>query len=201
MGGYLCTVKSVLLISAIVAMSNASQTQTDLFRILYTNNYEKLCCIAFRIVMERETAREIAQNVFLSFWERRDQWPSIQSPEGYLCRMTYHQALNHRTRSRDYKQSEVSASERAHDANPEELLEGAQVEQLVATVLGNLPEKCQLIFMLSREEGLTYGEIARRLNLSVKTVEHQMGIALSRFRKALMSSSSIPSAKIFSIFI
>ncbi len=51
--------------------------------------------------------------------------------------------------------------------------------------VGRLPSRCRQIFLLSREDGLTYPEIARVLGISVKTVETQMGRALKSLRASL----------------
>ena len=64
-------------------------------------------------------------------------------------------------------------------------MEYQELYELVQKAINQLPEKCKAIFVLSREEGLTYQEIANQLDLSVKTVENQMSIALKKMRAAL----------------
>lgn len=61
--------------------------------------------------------------------------------------------------------------------------------QLLQAAVESLPEKCREIFILSREEQLSYKEIAQVKDISVKTVENQMGIALKKIREYLVSHS------------
>ena len=60
-----------------------------------------------------------------------------------------------------------------------------ELEQLIADTIHALPEKCKQVFMMSRFEQLKYAEIAQKLGISIKTVENQMGKALSRIREVL----------------
>lgn len=66
-----------------------------------------------------------------------------------------------------------------------DLVEEAELNERINASINKLPEKCREIFLLCRFEGLKYAEIAQKMNISVKTVEMQMGIALKRLRESL----------------
>jgi len=66
-----------------------------------------------------------------------------------------------------------------------DLIEESEMYSQVNSTINQLPEKCREIFILCRQDGLKYSEIARKLNISVKTVEMQMGIALKKIRSSL----------------
>jgi RNA polymerase sigma-70 factor (ECF subfamily) len=64
---------------------------------------------------------------------------------------------------------------------------GKELEEQIKNAIENLPEQCRLIFTLSRQSGFKYIEIAEHLEISVKTVENQMGKALRVLREKLKS--------------
>ena len=72
----------------------------------------------------------------------------------------------------------------AHNT-PEEIFDTQEIESTVTQAIDELPERCRLIFSMNRFDRLTYSEIAEILDLSVKTIETQMGRALKHFRKRL----------------
>ena len=152
------------------------------FRDLYERHYSKLCYAAFRILKDKDAAREVVQEVFTEFWNRND-WHQLESPQGYLYVSVYNRALNSLKRGRRFASEELIPE--GDMVAMEDMLENAELQQLIVAGIEKLPERCRLIFVLSREEELTYAEIATHLDLSVKTVEHQMGIALKRLRKHL----------------
>jgi RNA polymerase sigma-70 factor (ECF subfamily) len=65
------------------------------------------------------------------------------------------------------------------------ILDNYELSCLIWNAVDQLPEKCAEVFRLSRDEGLTYNEIAEHLNISPKTVENQMGIAFKKLREIL----------------
>ena len=76
-----------------------------------------------------------------------------------------------------------------------DLIQEAETINQINKSINKLPEKCKEIFLLCRFEGLKYKQIAEKLNISVKTVEMQMGIALKRLRTELNDN------KIVNLFI
>jgi RNA polymerase sigma-70 factor (ECF subfamily) len=91
----------------------------------------------------------------------------------------------------DYLRKEKSTSEISEiveniNQTPfRDLVEEAELNDRINASINQLPEKCREIFLLCRFEGLKYAEIAKKLNISVKTVEMQMGIALKKLRENL----------------
>jgi len=78
------------------------------------------------------------------------------------------------------------------------LIQEAEINNKINASINQLPEKCREIFILCRIEGLKYKQVAHKLNISVKTVEMQMGIALKKLRENLSNQKSI---NLFTIFI
>src|SRR5690349_16898718 len=126
--------------------------------------------------------------MLLKIWEKRDLLNVQTSLKAYLYKCVYHDSLNFlkhqkiKTKYQDFA---------AYSMNEEHLpasskIEMTELEYNLGLALNELPEQCRTIFQMSRFEELKYREIAERLNLSVKTVENQMGKALKIMRMQLV---------------
>jgi RNA polymerase sigma-70 factor, ECF subfamily len=151
------------------------------FRQLFETNYNNLCRAAYRIVLEKESAREIVQEVFIELW-KKDNWQHIESLKAYLYVAVYNRSLSELKKRKPFLSEEAIASRYVTDHHQ---MEANELEKIITRGIDSLPDECKKIFLLSREEELTYKEIARLLGLSVKTVERQMGIALKKLRDYL----------------
>jgi RNA polymerase sigma-70 factor (ECF subfamily) len=69
--------------------------------------------------------------------------------------------------------------------NPEQLFIYSEVTQRVNLVIATLPMKCQMVFKLIKEEGLSYKEVSKVLEISQNTIETHMRIALRKIRMDL----------------
>jgi RNA polymerase sigma-70 factor (ECF subfamily) len=104
----------------------------------------------------------------------------------YLFRATVHTAMNHlRSMKKIIRMDDNEAFLNVAAASDHHEVGFKELELRVREAIDRLPTKCRTIYILSRHEGLKYQEIADTLNLSVKTVENQMGIALEKLRNDL----------------
>jgi RNA polymerase sigma-70 factor (ECF subfamily) len=154
--------------------------------LLFREHYGELCGVVDKIVRDPAQAEDLVQDLFLTVWQRRSTWEAVQSFRAYLRRAAVNRALNHvRSRRRDRHTAAESAAKDA--VEPQVLAEldrrdlGVEVDRAV----DRLPERCRLVFVLSRFEEMSYAEIADAMDISVKTVEHQLGKALRLLREAL----------------
>ena len=136
---------------------------------------------AYSYLKSRPEAEEIVQECFLKIWEKRQQLHDDVPLKGYLFTTAHHAILNQLRRQGHHLRYQ------AHTATQEPSLvdngvEFTELEGLYRTALEQLPPKRREIFILSRQQGLSYPEIAAQLNLSVKTVEAQMSHALKFLR-------------------
>lgn len=156
------------------------------FDVIFRAHYPHLVRMAESIVRERGPAEEIAQDVMLELWRRRESLELEQSFRAYLIRATRNRALNHirhqRIVARELAAASVEASE--SPGSDEEVI-GVELERAVRDAIDSLPEKSREVFTMSREQGMRYAEIASALEISVKTVEKRMGQALSELRDRL----------------
>jgi len=169
------------------------------FKEIYNGHYERLCQVAYKILKDEEEAREVVQVVMLQLWEEREKVGSIKSIGAYLYTLTYNRSLNiYKKVKKLYVQPLDNQPEVIQlDTEPLELQE---LQAIIATAIDLLPAKCKEIFLLSREESLTYRQISDQLGISVKTVEAQMGIALKKLREALQKENQIK-ISLFSILL
>jgi RNA polymerase sigma-70 factor (ECF subfamily) len=149
--------------------------------------FEGLHRYAFTILKDSEEARDVVQQIFMLLWEKKATISIQQSVRAYLYTATHNHCLNRikslQTRQRHYNRF-ASGQEQATSDNEEQLSVRA-LKQEVLSAMESLPEKCREIFYKSRFEEKTYPEIAKELEISVKTVEAQMGKALRTLRTKL----------------
>lgn len=136
---------------------------------------------AYSYLKSRVEAEEIVQDCFLKIWEKRQQLHDDAPLKGYLFTTAHHAILNQLRRSQHQQRFQTHAAALAPAVATNDA-EFSEMEELYQAALDKLPPKRRQIFILSRQQGLTYPEIAKQLNLSVKTVEAQIMQALKFLR-------------------
>jgi RNA polymerase sigma-70 factor (ECF subfamily) len=157
------------------------------FEMLFRTFYQPLCNYAYTFTQDRDEAEEVVQSTFLSIWEKYKTLEIHTAMKPYLYAMVRNSCLNiikHEKIKQKHVQSEMVLGERSSEAVTQTVL-AIELDERIQLALEKLPEQCRLIFKLSRFEDLKYAEIAEHLNLSVKTVENQMGKALKIMREQL----------------
>ncbi|MEQ9296924.1 MAG: RNA polymerase sigma-70 factor [Cyclobacteriaceae bacterium] len=166
-----------------------SQGEEQVFDLLFRKMYAPLCHFALKMVNEKTAAEEVVSDVFLKLWNHRDYIEINTSAKSYLYASVRNKSLDFlRKEKKKPIQHEISAAANCMD-NCVSVLDSLALEDLnrkVQMTMCELPPKCQLIFRMSREEGLRYAEIADQLDLSVKTIETQMGRALKHMKEKLL---------------
>jgi RNA polymerase sigma-70 factor (ECF subfamily) len=156
------------------------------FEALFRHYYPHLCLYATRILKNDSAAEEIVQDLFVRLWEKRKKTEIETSVKHYLFRAVKNQCLNyikHNKIKKDYSQKFLAETESA--ALNDNFETHTELFQKMEESIAELPEKRQEIFRLNRQEGLKYREIAEKLNISIKTVETQMGLAMKTLREKL----------------
>ena len=158
------------------------------YRELYTSLYSYLFGFAKTIVQSRESTEEVVSDVFIKLWERRKELEKIENLKVYLYVATRNIAFNYldkQKRNSTNSIDDVEAEFTSIDFDPEQLLITADMLALIQKAIYQLPPKCKIIFKLAKEDGLKYREVAEVLNISVKTVENQLAIALYKIGTAV----------------
>ena len=161
------------------------------FETLFHKYYGHLCLYATKIIKDDPAAEEIVQDFFVKIWEKREHLNIETSTKNYLFRSVKNLCINYiqhnKTKIR-YAQKVISETENNYadnDSYPE-----IELSQIIEESINSLPEKRKEIFRLSRQEGLKYHEIADKLNISIKTVETQITLALKTLRDKLKNYST-----------
>jgi RNA polymerase sigma-70 factor (family 1) len=166
----------------LVALIHASDETA--FAELYNRHWKSLYYTASSILKNSETARDIVQEVFTSFWQRRLE-VTVEFPKAYLqqaIRFQVFKAIDAGKATRQFYDRLADTSLEIVEENPvvfKDLL------HLVQGLIDRLPEDARMAFMLNRDEKLTYSEIAEKMDISVKTVEKKMSQTLKHLRKGL----------------
>jgi len=155
----------------------------DKLKEIFDQYYSPLCNYATKIISDNVAAEDIVQNVFVQLWEN-NQLETIENYENYLIRATKYKCIDYIRKEKKY--STLSLDKTNHIIADEDnyILED-DIEPLFYYYVSKLPHKTKEVFLLSRKSGLTYQEIAESLDISIKTVENQMGRALRILRKLL----------------
>jgi len=158
------------------------------FRQLFDRMFEPLCRFLTYYTTDRMLIEEVVQEVFIKLWEERDAL-RIESIKTYLHTSARNRMLNS---IRDEKRRNTFLAQWVqHETEKHEGQECFDIDEFSRTIqkaIDILPDKCKTIFNLSKKEMLTYKQIAERLDISIKTVETQMGIALRKIREQLLIS-------------
>lgn len=161
------------------------------FKVLFEKYYSSMCLFARQYLKDHELAEESVQDMFVRIWERRQALNIETSVKHYLFRSVRNHCLNqiqHEKIKLQYASKVLDAA--SHEIDPEQYYIEVDLLKRIETSINSLPPKRKEIFRLSREQGLKYKEIAEKLNISVKTVEAQMGLALKYLRDELKEYSN-----------
>lgn len=157
------------------------------FQDLFHRFYSGMFGYAESLVRKEGVAEEIVQDVFYNIWKNRESLWITTSWQSYLYRSVYNNAMMHlrKYRRESLLDDTFSLEHQTGAPDPLEELQYQEVTDLVTRTLERLPSRTREIFLLNRQEGMKYREIAEKLSISVKTVEANMGKALKALRNSL----------------
>jgi len=146
--------------------------------------FERLYGYSFTIVGDNAEAKDIVQSAFVKLWEKRNDmnWPSAM--QAYLYTTVYRLSLNaiRNRKIREGHHKKIVPMQQGEERNiPEEKEKGIRIQR----ASDDLPPRCKEVFYKSRMEGKKYAVIATELEISIKTVEAQIGKALKILREQL----------------
>jgi RNA polymerase sigma-70 factor (family 1) len=157
------------------------------FDNLYERYSERLYVFAMMLLKNKEDARDVVQDTFLKLWKKRNELTEAKSFKSFVFTISYNIIIDRlRKRLNDQKYMAyyrqhfgIEMSITANDSDFDFL------NQQVKDIIEKLPTRRKEIYKLSRDKGMSYNEIAKELNISVKTVETHIGLALKFIRSAI----------------
>jgi RNA polymerase sigma-70 factor (ECF subfamily) len=156
----------------------------DAFKLLFDRYYGLIYSATFRYLKVHELAEDLTQSSFLKIWEKRNSLGHVERFDHYLFRIAHNEMTDHfrKHSRRDKHIQRIREMFEEEYGSPEEILITKQKRTLIADVISNLPQQQQTAYKLSRDEGLSYQEIANRMQLSVNTIKVHISQALKTLK-------------------
>ncbi len=165
------------------------------YKELFVSLYENLHRFAFSILKSKEDAEEVVSDFFITIWQKKETLSEIVNPKLFFFVSVKNLSINKlsaRKRHIAAFNEEYLVHFKSPFFNPSELLLSQEAVNKILEAVNELPPKCKLIFRLIKEDGLRYADVASLLNISVKTVEAQMAIAVKRISNNYNFKSHFP---------
>ncbi|GAA3594054.1 RNA polymerase sigma-70 factor [Flavivirga amylovorans] len=161
--------------------------------LVYKKYWETMYLAAYNMVKNKEISEDIVQDIFVNLWHKRDQITIKTSLKSYLYTSTIYKVYDYFKKNKHIIKLELfeNFDKKIQSSNPETILMHGELIKHIDSVIENLPEKCKLVFKLSREDQLSNREIAKKLNISPRTVENHISKALKYLRASLNVSLSL----------
>lgn len=159
------------------------------YAYIYLHYSEGLTRFLTSLMQSREEAEEITQEVFITLWEKREIFEPEKGLRRYIYQLAKFYALNHFDRQKVRgKYEEFLRRSDAYDLAGDEIMQGEEMAILIEFTLARMPHRQQEIFRMSREEKMSYDEIAAKLGISVNTVKFHMKNTLKEIRKKILAT-------------
>lgn len=157
--------------------------------MLFHRYYVVVMRFIWKLLKDRESAEDVAQNIFLKIWQGRNCLDSKRSIKSLLFTMAKNESINI---LKSAKALTVRLEAEAESLNisgggyrADEILDAVELDRQVAKCVESLPPQCKTVFLMSRYRNMSNDEIAKYLNLSKRTVESHISRALKELRKSL----------------
>lgn len=162
------------------------QDNREAFDEIYSRYWDKLYVYTAKAIKDKEAAKDIIQEIFVSLWLRRDSLKNNDSLSGYLFTAARFKGITYIQSNLKKSSFEPALIEHftGRQDSLNEQLAAKELNTIVNDEIRKLPEKMREIYILSRKEQLSHKEIAEKLQISDKTVKKQISNALKLFRIA-----------------
>lgn len=152
---------------------------------IYQQHWQGLFLSAYGVLKDRKQCEDIIQDIFLQLWLRRAELQVRETLKAYLSTAVRYQVFRHLRKAAEQRQAQLRLPAEPAAQEAEQALFQKDIRQRIEAVVAVLPHKCRQIYRMSREDFLSHKEIAAQLQISPKTVENQLTIALRRLRHSL----------------
>lgn len=167
---------------------NKNLMQREEFGKFFLENFPRVKSFARQILVSEADAEDIAQDVFLKLLDMPEVWRNKELINNYLFKMTKNHIFNfirHKNIERKYQEAVINKNQISHDLGIDEELHAKEIALLMRYTVEKMPERRKKIFRMSRYEGKSNKEISECLDMSVRTVEQHIYLALSDLKKSI----------------
>ncbi len=153
------------------------------FENIFKTQFNKLTHAAYTVVKDRDLARDVTQQAFIKFWKIKDKVNVDDNLASYLKKAVINTAINELEKSRKLILDDTVLSATLKQSEEEkESISPQRLQKITQAAIAELPDKCGMVFSLSRYEGMTNQEIADYLEISIKAVEKHITKAIKELR-------------------
>lgn len=156
----------------------------EAFQTFFDIHYDSLLRFLVSKNTAREAAKDLIQQAFIYIWENRKAIEPNKSLRSYIFRIAYTRMLNQHRDSKKFNDGEAVPHQETA-LTPEDIAQAKDLENAIDKAIDAMPEKRGTVFQLCFINDFTYKEAAETLDVSKKTIENHMGLALKDIRKAL----------------
>lgn len=163
------------------------------FRQIYHHYKKRLFPFVLKMTRSAEITEELVQEIFIQLWLSRASFKTVRYPTAYVFNLAANKTLNQLKKIANNASliQKAALYQPEWSTNTEDTIAFNESQAMINAAVSELPSQRQLIYRLSREEGLSLEEIAGRLNISRSTVKNQLGHALRFIRESLENKASL----------
>ena len=168
-------------------LSLLKESDEAAFTEIYNRYWEKLLIVAMHRLAEIEEAREIVQDIFYRLWKRRAELQLDYSLNTYLSVAVKYEVINRlaaRNRQKAFR-THISHNWQETQQETENYIRFNELQKQLHVLVNALPEKCRIVYQLSRDKGYSQRRIAQELGISEKTVETHLSVAIRKLKTGL----------------
>lgn len=160
------------------------------FRKLFDLYKERFYAVVLKMTNSDEVAKDIVQDIFMNIWGKRESLVDIENPSSYFFTAVYRKVYHHyRKIALEKKLLQIVPSVNETVNTTDEMVLAHESESLISQAIAKLPPQQQLVFKLSKQEGLSREKIAHQLHISPNTVKNHLADAIKFIRVVLRNST------------
>jgi RNA polymerase sigma-70 factor (ECF subfamily) len=165
-------------------LKQVSTGDREAYKRLFDYYYPKVNVFLVKLLHDTDVSEDISQDIFVRIWLMRNILTEINSFGAYLYKMTRNSALSY-LRKKKCDTTPIESLDVAEDYAIDEAYIAKEKQYRIEQIVNQMPIRRRKVFVLSRMEGLSNSEIAEKLNISTKTVENHLNLALREIRQTL----------------
>ena len=150
------------------------------FEQFFILTFPKVKAFAWKILHSEEDAEDIAQDIFVKLWDNPEIWENKETWDSYIYTMA------HQSVELNYQEKLSQENSPSYEFDMYDKLYAKELQLLIKLTLDNMPEQRRKVFSMSRQRGMSNQEIADNLQLSVRTVERHIYLALQELKKVIL---------------
>ncbi|HRP31054.1 MAG TPA: RNA polymerase sigma-70 factor [Agriterribacter sp.] len=157
------------------------------FTEIYDRYWEKMTMHVLKVIHSPEDAVDIVQEVFLSIWKRRRELLITGTLGAYLLKSVRNHAIKYIEKNISKRNflSSLSWMLEHNELFAQQNIEYKEIEDKIAAIVSTLPPKMKVVFVMSRNEQLSYKEIATQMGIAETTVKKQVNNAIKIIRRSV----------------